>query len=134
MKNTINSLKLILTALVISIAVIACSTKETKNKKIIPTERGNLTFSFENGMAILSGTLSRSTPCVNWTVEVDGAKDLPRSQIYISIINRNKAQICIQVLGKPQEINAKIGDISKDTHYVVKLEDKELFSGMLNDK
>lgn len=104
----------------------------TKNKRRIPTEKGNLELSYENSVTTLSGMLSRSTPCVNWTVEIGGTKDLPRSEVTINIYNKNKNVICVQVLGQPQEINAQIENVSENTKYEIKLENEIVFSNELN--
>ncbi|MBS3114680.1 hypothetical protein J4448_06270 [Candidatus Woesearchaeota archaeon] len=100
-------------------------------EKTIETEKGELKLAYKVSKAILTGTLLRSTPCVNWTVQIGGTKDLPRSQVTINIFNSNKEAICIQVLGEPQEIYEKIFDVSEETEYTVKIEQEVVFEGKL---
>ena len=99
--------------------------------KNISTRAGDLTLKYENGQAILSGTLQRSTPCVNWSVEIAATKDLPISNVNINVYNNNKDAICIQVLGEPQEIKETISQVSENTGYTVKFEEELVFSGKL---
>ena len=100
----------------------------------ISTENGHLVLKYENEAASLVGSLGRSTPCVNWTVEVAQTKDLPSSQVSINIFNSNKDAMCIQVLGEPQAINTKINSVSEKTNYVIKMEDKTIFEGRIGDR
>ena len=100
-------------------------------EKTIETEKGQLKVSYKDSKAILSGTLDRSTPCINWTVQIGGTKDLPRSQVTINIFDKNKGVICIQMLGEPQEIYEEIDSVSEETKYTVKIEQELVFSGKL---
>jgi hypothetical protein len=99
----------------------------TKN---IPTSRGELALDFDDGTATLSGVLQRSTPCVDWLVNVMMTKDKPPSQVEFQIYDANKDAICIQVLGKPQTVKAT-APAGQDTFYKVMLEDEVVFSGKL---
>ena len=114
-------------------------------QKTIETEKGELKLNYKENKtnlerstpykynkALLTGTLERSTPCVNWTVRIGGTKDMQRSQVTINIFNSNKEAICIQVLGEPQEIYEKIFDVSEETEYTVKIEQEVVFEGKLN--
>jgi hypothetical protein len=100
--------------------------------KIITTSKGELTLSFDDGTATLSGVLQRSTPCVDWRVNVTMTKDKPPSQVEFQIYNANKDAICIQVLGKPQTVKAT-ATAGENTFYKVSLEDDVVFSGKLTD-
>lgn len=122
---------------------------ETKSStsKMIDTGKGVLTISHKDGKATLKGKLERSTPCVNWSVEVSqitawpmpvkGAENItntePYNEVTIRIFNKNTNVICIQVLGEPQEVNTVIEDIGGDTNYEVYFEDKEIFSGKIEE-
>ena len=126
--------KNILVLAIVSLALIsACAQTETQKElvKNISTRAGDLTLKYENGQAILSGTLQRSTPCVNWSVEIAATKDLPISNVNIKVYNNNKGAICIQVLGEPQEIKETISQVSENTEYTVRFEEELVFSGKL---
>ena len=125
--------KNILVLAIISMSLLSACQIETQKElvKNISTRAGELTLSYENGQAALSGTLQRSTPCVNWVVETATTKDLPISNANIQIYNNNKDAICIQVLGEPQEIKETIAKVSENTKYTVTFEEAEVFSGKL---
>lgn len=127
-----NITKFIMGLFLIAFLIIACKpAEEIKNlEKKINTNKGELTLKYENGKATLSGILSRSTPCVDWNVNIDGTKDSTSRIVEFNIFNKNKGAICIQVLGEPQEINAS-ASASEQTTYTVKLEDKIVFEGKL---
>lgn len=118
-------------ALVVLIASCNQSTGTLKFEKTIATRAGEIKLKYESGIATLSGTLSRSTPCVDWKIVVSGTDDIPPSRVIFDIFNANKGVICIQVLGEPQAINATAA-ASEETHYTVKLEDEVVFSGRLH--
>lgn len=113
--------------------ISACAQIETEKElvKKISTRAGELELKYENGQATLSGTLQRSTPCVDWAVSTITTKDIPISQANINIFNKNKGAICIQVLGEPQEIKETIEQVSENTKYNVKFEDNAVFDGKL---
>ena len=125
--------KNILVLAIISIVLLSACQIETQKElvKKISTRAGELTLKYENGQAILSGTLQRSTPCVNWTVQIGSTKDLPISSVNIGVFNSNKGAICIQVLGEPQEIKETIMQVSEKTEYAVTFEEELVFSGKL---
>ncbi len=100
--------------------------------KKIPTRGGDLRLKYEKGVTTLSGILTRSTPCVHWTVEIK-TEDSPISQVTIDIFNSNKGAICIQVLGEPQEIYEEINSVSEETEYTIKIEQEVVFEGKLNE-
>jgi len=128
-------------SIILSIFIIACeSLKQSEEEKMkilektIATRAGELKLKYENGTAALSGTLSRSTPCVDWKVEHRETSETsnanPPKSIEFRIFNANKGVICIQVLGEPQYIEADFPSSEKAV-YTVKLEDEVVFSGML---
>ena len=125
--------KNILVLAIISMSLLSACQVEVQEEfvKNISTRAGDLTLKYENGQAILSGTLQRSTPCVNWSVEIAATKDLPISNVNINVYNNNKGAICIQVLGEPQEIKETIAQVSENTEYTVKFEEELVFSGKL---
>ena len=108
------------------------STADEPLTKHILASKGELALSFDDGTATLSGTLQRSTPCVDWRVNVTMTKDKPPSQVAFQIYDANKGVICIQVLGKPQTIKATATG-GENTSYKVLLEDEVVFSGKLTD-
>ena len=125
--------KNILVLAIISMSLLsACQIESQKELvKKIGTRAGELELKYENGQATLSGILQRSTPCVNWAVEIGSTKDLPISSVNIDIFDSNKGAICIQVLGEPQEIKETIVQVSEKTKYTVTFEEETLFSGKL---
>ena len=99
--------------------------------KIISTHQGSLTLSYKDGITTLSGTLTRATPCVEWKINVSSTKDLPPSQVSFSVVNASTAEMCIQTLGKPQDVSAS-SPAGPNTYYNVKLEENIIvFSGKL---
>ncbi|MEM3099594.1 MAG: IPT/TIG domain-containing protein [Nitrososphaerales archaeon] len=96
----------------------------------IQTRAGELTLSYHDGLATLSGILHRSTACVNWVVNVSSTKDNPPSHVEFHIFDENKGVICIQLVGEPQEITAT-AMAGEHTEYKVMLEDETVFSGTL---
>lgn len=132
MRQNIFILAIAITAILASACEIEMQEKELAKK--ISTRAGELALRYENGQTTLSGTLQRSTPCVNWAVQTGGTNDLPRSEITIKIFNSNKDAICIQMLGEPQEISEKIEGVSENTEYTVSLEEDIIFSGKLDGK
>ena len=117
----------------ISMSLLSACQIETQKDLIknISTRAGDLTLKYENGQATISGILQRSTPCVNWSVEITATKDLPISTVNIRVYNNNKDAICIQMLGEPQEIKETIVQVSENTKYAVTFEDEAVFDGKL---
>lgn len=127
--------KNILTMAIIAIALLsACNQIEAEKElvKKISTRAGELTLRYENGRTTLSGTLQRSTPCVEWIVEIATTEDLPISNVNMEIFNKNKGVICIQVVGDPQSIQELVASVSENTKYTIKFEDEIIFAGKLN--
>ena len=124
---------LILAIAIVVILLSACNQIEAQKElvKKISTRAGELTLKYENGQTNLSGTLQRSTPCMNWAVKVSSTKDLPISSVSIDIFDSNKGAICIQVLGEAQDIKETIAQVSENTEYTIKFEESEVFSGKL---
>lgn len=124
-------------AAIISILLFSACNQLEKPKmpkelvKKISAKSGELALKYENGHATLSGTLQRSTPCVNWTVKISSTKDLPISRVNIDVFDSNKGAICIQVLGEPHEINETISRVSEKTEYAITFEETPVFSGKL---
>ena len=104
-------------------------TEKGSPRKTIETAQGQLTLSYKDGTAILSGLLQRPTPCVNYTVEIGGVESM---MIDINIYDSNKGAMCIQTLGQPQEIKEIIDGVNEGTIYTVKFEDKVIFEGKLD--
>ena len=105
--------------------------EDVNSDKTIETRAGKLTLSYNGGTATLTSILQRSTPCVNWTVDVMTTKDLPISTVNIKIFDSNKADVCIQVLGQPQEIRKTIMQVSENTKYTMIFEDETVFEEKL---
>ena len=107
--------------------------EEIKNElsKEINTGKGLLTLAYSNGKAVLKGKLERSTPCINWEIMIISTKDMPASQVNININSKSTAEVCIQVLGEPQEINEEVMSVSENTDYQISVNNREIFSGKL---
>ncbi|MBI2023801.1 hypothetical protein HYT00_00150 [Candidatus Giovannonibacteria bacterium] len=93
----------------------------------IETDTGELDIRVENGNIRLSGKLNRANPCIEWSV----GKTLSAGTLTFDITKKSTADICVQVLGKPQEINIT-DKVEKNTNVIVKLEGKIVFSGKVN--
>lgn len=100
--------------------------------RTIETPKGILTLMYKEGIATLEGELMRSTPCVNWQVTMTSTKDFPPSMVEFNIADKNKGQICIQVLGEPQHISVKTAAV-QNAHYTVTLEGEKMFEGRLSE-
>lgn len=100
----------------------------------IPTRVGELTLTYRDGVTTLHGILQRSTPCVDWQVDVTATTDMPVSNVMFHIYDKNKDEICRQVVGEPQEINTEMMQTSERTKYGVMLEDELVFSGSLTER
>lgn len=120
-----------LIAVIISACAVPNPGDDGTLSSLIDTRAGKLALSYAEGTAILSGTLSRGTPCVNWAVQAASTKDLPISSVNIKIFDSNKEAICVQMLGDPQEINKTINQVSDNTKYTVTFENEIVFSGTL---
>lgn len=102
-----------------------------ERKAAIHTRQGDLLLRYENNGAALSGTLGRSTPCVTWKGGVTSTKDLPPSEVIFTLTQESTATICIQVLGKPQEISLR-APAGPRTRYTVRVNGETVFSKMLD--
>ncbi len=104
--------------------------KDTKGlRTTINTRMGDLTLSYAEGKAVLQGTLDRSTPCVNWQVDTLIAESFPE-QVRFSIIDKSTAEMCIQVLGEPQDVYAE-AQVSEEAMITVLFREETVFEGQL---
>ena len=94
---------------------------------VIETSFGILTLKHANSTTTLDGSLTRSTPCVDWNV---APKKLDTG-ISIDIRDANKDEICVQSLGTPQVINTTIDGTVPETAYMVNFEGTTVFQGSL---
>jgi hypothetical protein len=98
----------------------------TALERKIATRAGELVLSYKDGRARLEGILQRGTPCVWWEIRIRREKDL----VEFIIFDKNKTQVCIQVIGEPQEVTA-VSPASENTRYRVIFGDEEVFFGTL---
>lgn len=103
---------------------------EGEGRMKIKTSQGEIDLKHENGRLKLSATLMRSTPCIDWRASTIVTKDNPPSNVTFEITKRSTAEVCIQILGEPQEISAQT-PAAKDANITVKLEGKVIFSGKM---
>ncbi len=104
--------------------------QDTKGlRTIVNTRAGDLTLSYVDGKAILQGTLDRSTPCVNWQIDAIIMESFPE-QVRFSIEDKSTAEMCIQVLGEPQEVKAE-AQVSEQAKITVLFEEEIAFEGQL---
>lgn len=96
----------------------------------IKTRAGDLVLSYQNGIASLEGTLQRSTPCVNWQIASRVMESFPE-QVIFEINDASTAQMCIQVLGEPQEVSSSV-EVFAQASYRVLFRGEEVFSGQLS--
>lgn len=99
----------------------------------ISTARGTLILSYAAGAASLEGTLSRSTPCVNWQVRITAAnpaREGAPGEVTFDVYDQNQGAICIQVLGEPQAVRATMV-AGPETWYVVRLAGGTVWSAPL---
>ena len=76
----------------------------------------------------MKGRLNRSTPCVDWKIDTMITKDNPPSNVTFEVKKTSTAEICIQVLGSPQEIRVE-SPASLAANITVKIEGEVVFSG-----
>lgn len=107
------------------------SSVKTNIRSKVSGDFGELELEYESGALKLSGKLARANPCVDWKVETVAAKDMPSSSITFNITKRSTAEVCIQVLGEPQEVEVKIPNVSANADIVVKVEGKIVSSSKL---
>src|SRR3989344_3235301 len=103
---------------------------ETEISAKIRNDKADLRVKFEDGDVRLSGKLTRSTPCIEWDVKTITSKDNPPSEVTFDIASRSTAEICVQVLGKPEEVDIRI-PASQTADIKVILEGVVIFSGKL---
>src|SRR3989338_11657425 len=77
----ISVLALVSIAGMIISACAASQNPETKFTKEIDTGKGTLFLTYSNGKALLSGTLGRSVPCVEYSIDIISTRDFPASNI-----------------------------------------------------
>lgn len=135
-----------LLACIMVLALSACSSQEVPNqtpedkvvdpsqetkglRTFISTRMGDLTLSYADGKAILQGTLQRSTPCVNWQVDTLIAESFPE-QVRFSVVDKSTAEMCIQVLGEPQQVYAE-AQVSEQARITVLFREETVFEGQL---
>jgi hypothetical protein len=93
----------------------------------IETRVGTLTLSYENGIARLSGTLERGTPCVQWKIHTATTP----TRVEFNIIDTGSDEVCIQVVAAPQQVSTLVTSLSASATYMVRLEGETVFSGAL---
>ena len=111
--------QLIMLPVISMILLVSCQNASYTIVKTLKTPYGDLKIIYNDGIAVLNGSLPRSTPCVYYTTEISGSKDSPISRIDIGIFKKTKGEVCIQVLGEPQQIYEKIEGVSDKTEYVL---------------
>ena len=104
---------------------------KTSIRSKVSGDFGELELEYESGALKLSGKLARANPCVDWKVETVAAKDMPSLSITFNITKRSTAEVCIQVLGEPQEVEVKIPNVSANADIVVKIDGKVVSSARL---
>lgn len=103
----------------------------TTLRKNVKTDFGSLYLTHENGKIILSGSLERATPCIEWDIKTTISKDKPPSNVVFELTKRSTAEVCIQILGKPQEIKVE-SPASATAEITVNIQAKAVFSGKMN--
>ncbi|MBI4132803.1 MAG: hypothetical protein HY473_01790 [Candidatus Sungbacteria bacterium] len=99
--------------------------------KKISTAFGTLWLERIDGRTVLRGTLSRPTPCANWRVTIASTKDNPPSGIGFAVEQEDTGEICIQVLGTPQEVRVETR-AATHARYTVRIHGQVVFSGTLS--
>jgi len=97
---------------------------------IVKTNVGDINLNYKDGNLTMSSTLFRSVPCITWKVSTTITKDYPPSNVIFDITKESTAELCIQVLGKPQTISSTT-IAAKTANIIVKLEGKVVFEGKL---
>lgn len=106
------------------------SPEPTILQREIQTQYGDLLLKYQNGVATLTGSLMRSTPCIEWSSSVSATKDVPPSQVDFRLIRKSTADICIQVLGEPHQVSLQ-SPAGPNTNYKVLINETLVFSGKL---
>lgn len=110
--------------------MMSAKAPDDDSRRTIATPAGELVLEYQEGTAILSGSLARSTPCIEWEVETVATKDLPASSVDFRVTKKSTSEVCVQVLGTPQEIRAEIKAAEK-AKYIVRFEGTVVFDGTL---
>ncbi len=100
----------------------------TEISKEIQTNFGALVLAYKNGKATLKGRLLRLTPCVNWEGSSAGAGGTAPSTIEFNLKMRSTAEVCIQVVSVPQDIEIS-SDATASSSYRVTVENVTVFTG-----
>ena len=101
---------------------------KTDADKVLHSKKGDLVLGYKDGKAILTGTLQRPTPCVDWKIRLNEYSD--KSKLEMGIYDANKETTCIQSAGEPQEIGISASS-KQDTHYTIMLEEDTVFDGKI---
>ena len=102
---------------------------EEEGEKRIVNDKADLKLVHKDGTLTLSGKLMRSTPCVDWKVETVATKDMPSSNVTFNLTKKSTAEVCVQVLGEPQEVSVKIPNVSASASVKINLEGEVVYSG-----
>ena len=98
-------------------------------RTVIQTRAGDLSLGYADGKVTLQGTLQRSTPCVNWQIDAIVMESFPE-QVQFSIMDKSTAEMCVQVLGKPQDVYAE-AQVSEQSKITVLFKEETVFDGQL---
>lgn len=98
--------------------------------RTVKTEKGDFLIEFRDGSVILSGKIARANPCVEWESKTTISKDSPPSTVIFELTQKSTAEVCIQVLGEPQEISVKT-PAAPTADITLKIEGKIVFAGKL---
>ena len=104
---------------------------ETNIKSEINGDFGNLKLAYESGILRLTGKLNRANPCVEWKVKTSTAEGSSTSSVWIDITKTSTADVCIQVLGQPQEIDVKVPNVGENAIITVKVEGRVVYYAKL---
>lgn len=86
----------------------------------------------DDGTTELRGMLSRENPCVNWKLNVSTSSGGASARAEIKIQKEVTSEVCIQMLGKPQEIRAKV-QMKDRAEYRVSIDGETVFEGTIGD-
>ncbi|RJQ37139.1 hypothetical protein C4552_01365 [Candidatus Parcubacteria bacterium] len=113
-------------------ATTGSSQREELSADIIVSD-GSLRIRYEDDTAVVTGTFGRANPCIDWKINVSSTKDLPPSTVQINLTEESTAEICVQVLGKPQSVRVVV-PAGPDTRYIVRVGGEVAFDGKLTNK
>jgi hypothetical protein len=66
---------------------------------------------------------------VNWRIDAVVMESYPE-QVRFSIEDISTAEVCIQMLGEPQEVSASV-EVSEDALYTILFQEETVFEGQL---